>query len=156
MSKPLSRLYKASFTPDHTATAYSDGDAFGVALLSAEVHELSQRSIVIREIHVTDLEKVTNNDLDLYFFNDTFTKGTDNGAFAVAAADSGKRVGAVVEVAAANYVDNGGFEKAIKEDVDIHVPLVGRTLYLQAVAGAAFDSTGTSQVTIDVIYERQD
>jgi len=156
MSKPLSRLYKATFTPDHTADAYVDGDAFGSATLSAQVHELAARSIIIREVHVTDTEKVTANDLDLYFFNDEFTKGTDNSAFSIAAADTEKYVGQIVEIAAGDYVDIGGAEKAIEEDVDIMVPLAGTTLYLQAVAGAGFDSTGTSVISIDVIYERQD
>lgn len=149
---PASKLYIKSQVIDHTATAYADGDAFG-SKFSLEVHSDPGRGILLHRVIFIDLEQVTNNDLQVHLFNDDFTESTDNAAFSVADADASKYYGSVA-IAAAGYTAIGSTFDWGSVDASKHIHLPGRSLYFQCESDAAFDSTGTDQITLQFVYER--
>lgn len=132
----------ADFVSDTTTgsdAAYATGEQVGGVSSSSLQWALRNGQGYIKSCVVT-LASAAGQELDLVLYNDTFTPGTDNSAFAEAAADKAKSVG-VINIPAASFKSVGnGILRATIAVADLPYKCVdGATLYGNLIARGALD-----------------
>ncbi len=139
-------------TPAITAGAEHANDALGGLLTFANAVRVSGGECTIRSIMIKDLAS-QDGEIDLVFFDRTFTATADNAAFDPSDADLANCVGHI-KIRVSDYVDFADNSIATRDNLGLAMTLNGTSLFAQAVLRTAETYVATSDITIKVTVER--
>lgn len=153
MSIPArSKLYRVGQLVNNGSAAYSQGQAMG-SKFGLVVQNVGGRGILLHRINIVDGENNTVNDQKINIFSADFTATADGSAWVIASVADAKNYVGQFGIAHAGFTAAGTIATG-SIDVSRSIFLIGNSIYFQAQADGAVDTTAGSTFTYEFIYER--